>query len=436
MITAELREWSSWPPEDGPPVPPHHLEPSAEVRALADTLHRSGRLRVRELRSGLRLEATSYVGTVRLGALAVVIRPKLPGLPLRTLLRYAYGLCPLERFDALPQDTAPQAFQALLLHQLEAELQRLLGQGPPRGYVQRAETLDSPRGRIDLSASLQALHAGQARLRCTHHARLEDHPLNQTLRAGLALAARLTHEPALRQRLHRLDTGLRGVTPVRLEPWRLTRALHDTNRLTAAYRPALTLLRLLLDAGGMLPEDAAHTHVLPGFLFDMNRFFQALLGRFLTEHLPGLTVHPEFPLQGMMAYAPAHNPLGRRAPVPRPDFALRQGPRVLALLEAKYRDLWETPLPRDMLYQLSLYALSHDALGSATLLYATLAPDAREQVIDVRDVVHGARRGRVVLRPVVLPTLAHLLEDGGKDGLRNERLAFARWLALGERKPA
>jgi hypothetical protein len=34
----------------------------------------------------------------------------------------------------------------------------------------------------------------------------------------------------------------------------------------------------------------------------MNRFFQALVGRFLTDHLLGLTVHSEHGLKGMVAY--------------------------------------------------------------------------------------------------------------------------------------
>ena len=431
MITAELLEWSSWPPKEGSRAAPVHLDAAPEVQELADSLHRSGRLRVRDLQTGLCLEATSYVGTLQLGSLSIVIRPKLQGMPLLALLRYAYGLCQLELFDVLAQDTSPHALQELLLHQLEGEVRVLLRQGPQRAYVRREEELASPRGRIDLGASLRGLSSGRASLRCSYHSRIEDQPLNQMLRAGLVLASRLTRDPHLRLRLHRLEARLRGVTPTRLEPRRLARVIQDTNRLTAAYRPVLSLIQLLLEAEGMTPEDASHPRVLPGFLFDMNRFFQALLSRFLTEHLPEYTVHEEFPLHGMMAYAPAHNPLQRRAPVPRPDFAIREGQTVLALLEAKYRDLWETPLPRDMLYQLSLYALSHGALGTATLLYPTLAAQAREQVIELNDVIHGGRRARVILRPVHLHTLADLLQREDSRDVARERAAFARWLALG-----
>jgi 5-methylcytosine-specific restriction enzyme subunit McrC len=432
MNPAELSEWRSWPPEGGPRVAPIHLDDEPEVRRLAEYLDRLRMLRVRDLKAGLRLEATSYVGTIRLGSLPVIIRPKLQGAPLLSLLRYAYGLRNLELFSALEQGTSGPSFQDLLIHQLEAELQELLHGGLHRGYVRRDEELASPRGRIDLGWWMRHAGSGRATLRCSYHPRLEDHPLNQVLRAGLDLALRLTDDVGLRTRLHRLDALLQGIRRVALHPVLLERIIRETDRMTAAYRPALSIIDVLLDARGTTQEASSQKKVeFPGFLFDMNRFFQALLSRFLKENLRDHTVRDEFRLDKLMAYAATHNPQRRQAPAPRPDFAILRGQRVVALLDAKYRDLWETKLPHYMLYQLVIYALSQGSAGSAVILYPTMTSEAREQVVEVNDIVQGGRRATVVLRPVQLQVLAALVSQRDGVAAERERESFARQLALG-----
>ena len=117
-------------------------------------------------------------------------------------------------------------------------------------------------------------------------------------------------------------------------------------------------------------------------------------------------------------------------PVPRPDFVLLKGTATVAILDAKYRDLWATKLPREMLYQLALYAAASDG-RTAAILYPTPAADAREQRIRVNDPLGGAARAEVVLRPVVLSRLEALIEADGSMVAERERVSHARWLATG-----
>lgn len=221
------------------------------------------------------------------------------------------------------------------------------------------------------------------------------------------------------------------VTRVHLDVHRLDQAERMLNRLSAAYTPALSIIRLLVESQGIVLEGRAQTIPLPGFLFDMNYFFQALLSRFLRENLENCSVRDEHRLKGMMRYDPRHNPQRRQSPTPRPDFAIMRQGHLVALLDAKYRDLWEKPLPREMLYQLVVYTISCQNQLPASMLYPTLNSEAREARIDITDPIFGRPLGQVCLRPVSLHDLAELVFSNTAIA-RRRREALAWRLAFGE----
>jgi 5-methylcytosine-specific restriction enzyme subunit McrC len=397
----------------------------------ASQLTESSALEILELATGLRIRARAHVGRVQLGGLTVTVQPKIPGPQLIRLLQYAYGLTDMKQSDDVKHESATGGFRDLLVWQLAVESERLIRRGLRREYMAREEELVWPRGRIDMSRLARKM-PGRASLPCRHQPRSLDCSVNQLLMAGMGLARRDTVDRSCRSRLGRLmaDMG-QSIKMVPLSRHTLQRGRRQMNRLTSAYEPAMQLIELLLDGEGVVLDSARNQLSATGFLFDMNRFFQALLSRFLSDNLPGSDLRDERQLRGMMRYEDGANPLRRRPPTPRPDFTVVAEGRIVAMLDAKYRDLWEKELPSSMLYQLAMYALSRSEARQATILYPTLTEAAEDQVIRVEDPLHGGAMARVIVRPVQLETLAAVVFSSESMKDRREREGYARHLAMG-----
>jgi len=428
-----LREWETLSPDTDECVAGLSLGDDSALEGLARELSERGLLGVAQLRSGLQVRATSFVGRVGLGSVEIVVSPKIPGLTLLHLLRYAYGLRNLELYGDVEHAFQRGGFQELLVSQLAEEAEELVARGLRREYQLRRATLAVPRGRIDFQTLARRRPGETASLPCQHHPRVEDCLVNQVLLAGVRLAIRVTQEVALRARLQRTAAQLAdAVSDVDLSPHLLARLDRHTSRLTTAYQPAVALIELLVTSQGTRFEGAKTPIPLPGFLFDMNHFFQALLGRFLHDNIPGYELKEQYMLKDMLAYAAGYNPLSRRAPRPRPDFVVMRQGHPVAMVDAKYRDLWDQSLPEHMLYQLCAYALSRESGGTATILYPTLHEEASEARINIREPVYGGNRGQVVLRPVHMARLERLVATAPA-APPAARVAYARYLALGER---
>jgi 5-methylcytosine-specific restriction enzyme subunit McrC len=428
-----LHEWTTATPESHSALAdltlPHDLAMATTLKQLQQ--HRM--LEVRELRSGLELRTFSWVGRFQLGPLTVSVHPKLDRIRLLDLLRYAYGLRDIELLSAPVHAVGNQGFVELLVLQLLREAEEIVARGLHRLYELQEDWVAGLRGRIDFTRLAALGGIRRASLPCRHHPGTEDSLLNQVLCAGLRLAARLSLDPWLSGRAWRLSQAVEPVTDIRLGHDVFAAVERRMTRLTSAYAPALRLIHILWKGYAAVLDEPDDSKVrLEGFLFDMNRFFQALLGRFLTENLRRYTVVEEEALAPVYEYSAGMNPRNRRPPRPRPDFIVRDGATTVALLDAKYRDLWESRLPREMLYQLSVYALGQPDVDTAVILYPTMSGGASDQCIEIRDPMNGRPRAAVVMRPVRLDYLAELISPDAPAGAAASRETLAKEWVFGQ----
>lgn len=433
MSTAcvSLLEWQTLQPVPGSELAGRGFGAREADRQLAERLTSTGRMEILELARGLQLRATSYVGRFRLGEVDVTVNPKLTGAPLLNLLRYAYGLRHLELYKPVGYAAEKWSFQDLIIQQFAAEVGEILVRGVHRDYMPTHTDMASPRGRIDFKRYLLDAHSAKATLPCIYHPRSEDNLLNQVLLGGLQHAVGLTTNVDLRAHLNQLTKTLStDVSSKRLDAKLLDDARRAMDRRTTAYKAALCIIELLLNGEGVALNNDVEKVTLPGFLFDMNRFFQALMSRFLRDHLVNVVLHDEYRLKRIYSYPLGQNPRKRMTPTPRPDLVVMRNGKMVAVLDAKYRDLWEKSLPREMLYQLSIYALGRTGQDrTAAILYPTTDSTAREQVLSINDPVNGSSQAKVILRPVKLLELETLIRSGHSGA--KQRTELAHWFSFG-----
>lgn len=422
MISLELTEWHSASPKTDARLRGVRLA-SPSARKVATRLTEQGILSIVGYENGLAVHSFSHVGRIELDGLVITVHPKLAPEALLDLLRYAYSLSDLRLFDNTGYGSGSQGLQDLIIAQLQAEAGELLHRGIVRRYVRRTEDLGSPRGRIEVGRLARDRNPASVTLPCTYHVRSSNYLLNQVVRAGLELARSTARAPLLKRAVAHTAAHFADIAePIKLTSAIIQDALRGVDRLSAAYEPVLRLVEMIYDAGNLTFEDGESLR-LKGFLFDMNRFFQALVSKFLHESLPYCTVEEEVSLQKMMAYAPGYNPRQRKSPRPRPDFVVTRGRTEKHILDAKYRDLWRRELPREMLYQLAIYAMSQPQGSTAAILYPTDDLSATEAIVDIREPISNALRAHVAMRPVVIPRLLALLQSEKSSIQAREALA-------------
>jgi 5-methylcytosine-specific restriction enzyme subunit McrC len=422
-----LREWDSVGPVHGSPTRGMHLDASS-AGAVA-RLNKLQRLVIRDLRDGLEVDSLSWVGRIRIGAVEISIVPKLAAETLLGLFRYAYGLADIELHEDVRLDEGTLSIPDLLIAQLSREADALLARGLHRRYMRRTEVLGAPRGRIAVSELARGPLLSAA-LVCTHHPRDVEWDVNRIVRGGLELAVGLAGSKRL---AHLVASSARAwahhVSSMTLDLRRVRAARAGLDRMTDRYDSALALIEMILESIEIGIDGTSEVTRLPGFLFDMNKFFERLVTRYLRDHLEGVEVREQVQLRTLFSYSRSANPHRRHAPVPKPDIELRVGHAPGVFLDAKYRDLWRTKLPREMLYQLAVYAVASTG-GSTAILYPTDDASARESVIEMRD---GSTPRSIALRPIILPQLLDTLKTrGGREAATRLAAEMAFGAGYGE----
>ena len=307
------------------------------------------------------LRPSSYIGTVRSGDLAVIVRPKIPID--RVMFLVAYTLDPGE-WQQYPFDLSPDAdVLESIIPAFVHHTRRAIRRGLLQGYRREEDALHTVRGRIRFDDQINRRFGIPLPLEVVFDEFTEDIEENRLLKTALH---RLSHLPvrsaqarrdvhALRPAFNTVELGVyrRGAPPVRY------------TRLNSHYRPAVELARLIIDNSSL---ELFHGEVAgASFMLDMNQVFERFLYVALREalglserqwkHEAGLTLDED-----------------RRIRM-KPDLSWwgpgpgRNGPRPLFVGDAKYKKPDVQGFEHADIYQMLAYCTAAD-LPSGLLVYA------------------------------------------------------------------
>lgn len=308
-----------------------------------------------------RLTAHSYVGSVSVDGVQVLIRPKICAENVFLFLEAGLPHSAW-RAEAFDYGTTHDLLPAVLSF-FARTVETTLGTGLLRSYRQRHERLVTLRGRIDFPAQLG--RAGLASpVDCNFDDYTPDIDENRYLKAAVRLALRTPQVPAVdRRRLLQTMVALEDVADVPVRADHLD--LLPTTRLNAHYRPALRLARLVLDNLSLV--DVQGNHAASAFLVDMNALFERFLTDRLTHALRGrLQVRRQ---------AGTHLDHAHRIPL-IPDLEFRRDGSPVFVADIKYKLTDHArPRPEDY-YQLLAYTTAL-GLAEGVLLYCR-GPDGEQ----------------------------------------------------------
>ncbi|MFF2192913.1 McrC family protein [Streptomyces sp. NPDC058157] len=384
--------------EHGSRVFPGACLTPADRRLLADGAL-DGMLRVRESAGGgLEVEATAYVGVVRLEACEIRVLPKYLGGGLDVLRMLDYAAGGTGRLLSSEQDltAGDPDLRDLVALMVTEHGERLLRHGVRRDYLTREDDLPVVRGRLLADRQILRHHGRLDRLACRFDEHDADVPDNRLCAAALERVARTARPDGLRARARRAAAQFAALAPTPLGDLRAVVAGLEYHRHNAHYRSAHRWAELLLSGGGLDGLFGAGPLASRAFLVDMNGLFEDFVTRLLQEGAAGsglgLRVDAQARHRRVLFDERARSPYSEV----RPDVLIlgeRDGRPFRLPVDAKYKLYDRKKLSTADLYQAFLYA---HALGTpaACVLVHPGGPEATGARVAVRD-WDGATSARV-----------------------------------------
>ena len=319
------------------------------------------------------LRPGSFVGVVRVGDLAIEIRPKLPIDRLLFLISYTLDR---RRWREVEFDLDPaQSLIDAIVPGFVAQVRRATRRGVLQGYRVEEEALLTIRGRVRFDDQIKRRFGRFPPAEVRYDDYTEDIEENRLLKAAITRLKRLPiRSDRARHALRAFDLTLAGVQSFAYDPRQLPEI--TWTHLNERYRPAVALAKLILRSTSF---DTRHGQVsASAFLVDMNQVFEDFVVLALRDALR--MNERTFP-QGA-ATRSLH--LDHRHKISlKPDISWWSGSRCQFVGDVKYKRVNAEGVLHPDLYQLLAYSVAANLPGGLLIYAAGEDEPARHDIVHV-----------------------------------------------------
>jgi 5-methylcytosine-specific restriction enzyme subunit McrC len=381
-----ITEWGRLDIDDAGPPSEHDLILARQLRGQADELGGTegskllldwsydGRLRVR---------ARSWVGLVRIACHEIRVVPKHThgSLGVLTMLRYASAAVPEQMRSPRTVQEGDRNLLDLACLLLADESEMVVRQGVLQDYVEHEEALQALRGQLLVDRQVRTRYGQVDEVECRLDELEADITENRILAAGLAVAARVCTDVAIKARVRRLAAAFAELCSVAQGAAEAAEPMEYTRR-NKHYAVGHIWARLLLAQHGIHDLYAPGTPLTHAFLLDMNVLFERFIAQALEDSASGTPFRVD--RQSSTGSIIIDALTGRTYTRVRPDMLVRHGERDDTYpVDTKYKLYDERHVAPADIYQAFLYAFAfHSGHGprQASLVYPSDRSEVNQQL--------------------------------------------------------
>lgn len=369
-----------------------------------------------ELKGGLRLRATSWVGVIELERVRVSIRPKF-NHGFQSLLRMIGFVekLPFHVWHPTSASWGALDMAELLVRYFLKRLDELWQKGLAKDYVTEEDNLKQLRGRPDMLRNMRDNLGFPNRIYCRYDELVTDQPENRVIRLALEIAARFRLRPETARKVNRYRSEFELLCGVHEDKQWPSFHYH---RLNAHYEPVHRLARYIArqrSVNDLYQADGASFFSL---LVDMNSLFEQFVGTFLGRYLPSAYRVEE---QRRLTDAIQLNGASYRHIIP--DLVVHDtAANKTIVLDVKYKNYGAKPVDTADMFQLAFYAQYYKAAEAAAhrsvIVFPQYADSPGEAGARIDLLPQKSARGQLMTRSLRIEEVLQLCSERNDAELR------------------